>query len=213
MASNQAAALRGADFATQWKNRLIFAVCYIALFVVANILSGGAFFGRVNMISVLSHAVYYGMVGFGMAFVMTAGIVDMSMGANVLLSANVGAFCAMNLGLGYVGLVVGAVICAAVLELFTVFIGLRLQIPSWIAGLSMALLYEGMLTLYSNYLSATQGTAAIFMDGFNALGRMPGVVIVWLVAFVVCYYIYNSVPWAATAAWRRPWASAVTGRC
>ena len=191
MASNQAAALRGADVATQWKNRLIFAVCYIALFVVANILSGGAFFGRVNMISVLSHAVYYGMVGFGMAFVMTAGIVDMSMGANVLLSANVGAFCAMNLGLGYVGLVVGAVICAAVLELFTVFIGLRLQIPSWIAGLSMALLYEGMLTLYSNYLSATQGTAAIFMDGFNALGRMPGVVIVWLVAFVVCYYIYN----------------------
>ena len=191
MAADQAAVLRRAERSSQWKNRIIFIVGYIALFVVANIITGGMFFGRVNLMSVLSHAVFYGMVGFGMAFVMTAGIIDMSMGANILLSANFGAFCALDLGLGYAGLIIGAVACAALLELFTVFIGLWLKIPSWIAGLSMALLYEGFLTLYSNYLSATQGTAAIFMDGVNALGLMPGNLIVWLVGFVVCYYLYN----------------------
>lgn len=191
MAVKQMAALGKPENARLWKNRLIFFVCYFALFIAANFFTNGRFFGSVNIISVLTHAVYYGTVGFGMAFIMTSGIVDMSVGANILLSANIGAFCAMDLGLGYMGLILGAVFCAVLLEVFTVFVGLRLKIPSWIAGLCMALLYEGVLTLYSNYLSATQGTAAIYMKDFNALGQMPGIVIVWLAAFAVCFYLYN----------------------
>lgn len=173
------------------KKQLLFGAGYIGLFLLADLLTHGTFFGRTNLISAVTHAVYYGVVGFGMVFIMTGGIIDMSIGATVLLSGNIGALLATSFGMGYPGLILGTMLSAALLEGFTVLVGLKLKIPSWIAGLGMTLLYEGILTLYSNHLSATQGIASIQLDGFNYFGQIPGIIFVWLIAFVLCYFLYN----------------------
>lgn len=116
----------------------------------------------------------------------------MSLGANILLAGNVGAILAVNLNLGYPGLILGAIGSAIILEVITIYTGLKLKIPSWIAGLGFALIYEAILSLYAKHLSDTIGKAYITMpDNLRALGTMPGIVILWLVGFVACYFLYS----------------------
>lgn len=174
------------------RNQIILLVCYILLFVLANLLTGGKFFSQQNILSTLAHAVYPGLAAFGMCFIFTPGIVDMSLGANILLAGNIGAILAVNLNLGYPGLIVGAIGSAVILEVITIYTGLKLKIPSWIAGLGFALIYEAILSLYAKHLSDTIGKAYITMpDDLRALGTMPGIVILWLVGFVACYFLYS----------------------
>lgn len=174
------------------RNQIILLVCYILLFVLANLLTGGKFFSQQNILSTLAHAVYPGLAAFGMCFIFTPGIVDMSLGANILLAGNVGAILAVNLNLGYPGLILGAIGSAVILEVITIYTGLKLKIPSWIAGLGFALIYEAILSLYAKHLSDTIGKAYITMpDNLRALGTMPGIVILWLVGFVACYFLYS----------------------
>ncbi len=173
------------------RSQIIFFAAYIGLFVLCNVITGGRFFRTVNFTSILTHAVYYGVVGFGMVFIMTPGIIDMSIGATVLLASNVGAVLAMTYGLGYPGLILGTVITATVLEVLTIYVGVKLKIPAWIAGLSMAMIYEAILTMYSNHLTQTIGSATIQLQGYNYWGRIPGILIIWFAAFAVCYLLFN----------------------
>lgn len=169
---------------------LIFFVGYILLFVLANILTGGRFFTKTNIISTISHAVYPGLVGYGMVFIMTSGIVDLSVGAVVILTGNIGAYLACYANLGYVGLILGCLVSAAVCEFVTVYLGLKLKIPSWIAGLGMALIWEAIMGLYSEYLSSN-GISGLRMEAYRGAGLIPGSIIIWICGFVVCYFLYN----------------------
>lgn len=173
------------------RNIAVFMACYVLLFVLANILTQGRFFTYTNMLSTVSHAVYPGLVAFGMIFIFTGGIIDLSIGATVILAGNVGAYLACELDLGYPGLILGCLVCAALCETITVSLGLKLRIPSWIAGLGMTLVYEAIMGIYSSWMAATQGTAVLQMDAARGLGRVPGMIIVWLVGFVLCYFLYN----------------------
>ena len=173
------------------RNMAIFYVCYILLFILANVLTRGRFFTRANVMSTISHAVYPGLAAFGMVFIFTGGLVDLSIGATVILSGNVGAYLCAKLGLGYPGLILGCLLCAALCELITVTLGLTLRIPSWIAGLGMTLVYEAIMGIYSSWMAESQGTAVLRLESCRELGRIPGMIIVWLIGFVVCYFLYN----------------------
>lgn len=173
------------------RNMAIFYVCYILLFILANVLTRGRFFTRANVMSTISHAVYPGLAAFGMVFIFTGGLVDLSIGATVILSGNVGAYLCAKLGLGYPGLILGCLLCAALCELITVTLGLKLRIPSWIAGLGMTLMYEAIMGIYSSWMAESQGTAVLRLESCRELGRIPGMIIVWLIGFVVCYFLYN----------------------
>ncbi len=173
------------------KKRILFFAGYILLFVLADVVTGHRFFSRVNLMSTVSHAVFPGLVGFGMAFIMTSGLIDLSMGATVILAGNVGAFLACEAGAGYMGLIAGCILCAVCCELLTVTIGIKARIPSWIAGLGMTLVYEAVMGLYSGWLSKSQGTAVLRMDAYRGFGQIPGMIILWLAGFVICYFLYN----------------------
>ena len=174
------------------RNQIIVIVVYILLFVLANLLTNGKFFNRSNIISTFSHAVYPGLATFGMCFIFTPGIVDMSMGATILLSGNIGAIFAVTLGLGYPGLIIGCICSAIILEVITIEVGLQLRIPSWIAGLGMTLVYEAILALYAQHLSVTNGTTYVSLTSdLLAFGNVPGIIILWLVGFVICYFLYS----------------------
>lgn len=174
------------------RNQVILFAAYIALFLLANILTGGRFFSSTNIMATFSHAVYPGLAAFGMCFIFTPGIVDLSLGATILLSANIGAVLATDAGLGYVGLILGCILSAIVLETITIQVGLRLRIPSWIAGLGMTLVYEAILSLYAAYRSADTGNPYVRLtDDLRVFGQMPGIVVLWLIGFVLCYFLYS----------------------
>lgn len=173
-------------------NQIILFAAYIALFVLANLLTGGRFFSRTNIMATFSHAVYPGLAAFGMCFIFTPGIVDLSLGATILLAANIGAVLATEAGLGYAGLILGCIVFAIVLETVTIQLGLRLRIPSWIAGLGMTLVYEAILSLYVTWRSSITGNPYVKLtDDLRFFGEMPGIIILWLVGFVVCYFLYS----------------------
>ena len=48
----------------------------------------------------------------GFIFIFTSGIMDLSTGAMMILASNVGGILAVQLGLGYFGLIIGAVATA-----------------------------------------------------------------------------------------------------
>lgn len=170
---------------------VIFYSGYILLFILANILTENRFFVKTNIISTISHAVFPGLVAFGMVFIFTGGIIDLSIGATVILAGNVGVYACCEAGLGYAGLIIGCLLCAVCCEVLTVTIGLKAKIPSWIAGLGMTLIYEAIMGMYSGWLSKDQGTAVLRMTSSRGFGQIPGMIIVWLLGFIVCYLLFN----------------------
>lgn len=173
------------------KNQLIFFLGILVAVLICNFLVHGKLLTPNNMKVIITHSVYYALVSWGMLFIFCGGLIDLSIGANILLSANFGVYLAMRLGLGYFGLIVGAVLCAVILECMSVFTTIKLKIPSWIAGLGMALIFEAILTIFSSYLSKTEGSSSIRLTNYRIFGTMPTMAIVAVIGFIITYILFN----------------------
>ncbi|MDR1531125.1 MAG: hypothetical protein LBS62_02905 [Clostridiales bacterium] len=151
--------------------QFIIAAVLLSLFVAMHFVSGFKLLSPGNVKLLITQSVFPAFVSWGMMFIFTSGIVDLSVGANCILSANVGVLLAQYLGLGYPGLILGTVLAAVALEQLTIFCAVTLKIPSWIAGLGMALVMESATTVgLSAYLS---GTNILWLDEYRALGTFP----------------------------------------
>lgn len=162
----------------------------LVILIVCNVLVGGKLLSFNNIRTILSNSVFPVFASFGLCFIFTGGLIDLSVGANILLSANVGAFLAESLGLGYPGLIIGSVLCAIVAEQLCVQCSLTLHIPAWISGLGSALILEAILAQWSASLAA-QSNKLPNLSTYRALGKMPVMAIVMLAGFVVAYIIFN----------------------
>lgn len=190
--SNENAVKRKLPMTAGARNKIIALAVLAAIFIILNIILGGRFLTLTNIKTIVSHAVFPAFVAWGMIFIFTSGIVDLSLGANVLLSANVGAICAVSLGLGYVGLILGTILCAIVCQHISCRCVVTLKIPSWIAGLGVALVFEAILSQYAAVRASGSGSSVINLgDSYRALGQMPGLAILWLLGLVAAYLLYN----------------------
>ena len=124
-----------------------------------------------------------GAVGF--YFVMVMGMFDFSIGANIMLSAIVGCVFATKLGLGYVGLIIGALLCGCLVGLFNGSFYVKLRIPSMIVTTGLALIYESV----ANYIAG--GVEQTLPAGLRVFGQMPGDIILAIAAFIVAYVFLN----------------------
>ncbi len=173
------------------KNQMILLGCIAVIFVISNIAVGGRLLTWNNMKIIITHAIFPSFVSWGMMFIFTGGLIDLSIGANILLSANIGAICAMDLGMGYFGLIGMTLLSAIILEQLSVNCSVNLKIPSWISGLGMALIFEAILTVYSTIRSKTEGSSNITLVNYRALGSMPYMAIIWIIGFAAAYMIFN----------------------
>lgn len=176
---------------SKYKNQILFFVALAVVFEVCNLITSGNFLNINNVMFFLAHSVFYIFVSWGMVFVFTTGIVDLSIGANVLVSGNVGALLAMELGWGYFGLIAGTVLSSALLELISVLMSVKLKIPSWISGLGMALVFEAILSIYGNFRAQEYGTNTLLLTSYRGFGTVPVMMVMLVVGFVVCYLIFN----------------------
>ncbi len=173
------------------KKQMILLGCIGAIFVISNMAVDGRLLTWNNMKIIITHAIFPSFVSWGMMFIFTSGLIDLSIGANILLSANIGAICAMDLGMGYFGLIGMTLISAVILEQLSVNCSVNLKIPSWISGLGMALIFEAILTFYSTIRSKTEGSSNITLVNYREMGSMPYMAIIWIIGFAAAYIIFN----------------------
>lgn len=182
----------GASNKKLWQKRIILLAVVIGIFIVENIITGGKMLTGSNIRTILMHAVFPAFAAWGMMFIFTTGLIDLSVGAQVLLGANIGAIIAVDAGLGYVGLILGTIVVVIICEQIVVFCNQNLRIPGWIAGLGCGLVFEAILVMYATKRSETSGSSVLTLpDSLRVLGRWPAMVIIWVVAAVIAYIVFN----------------------
>ncbi|MBE6004353.1 MAG: ABC transporter permease [Lachnospiraceae bacterium] len=138
-----------------------------------------------NMLSYFQASLIASVGAVGFYFVMVMGMFDFSIGANIMLSAIVGCVFATKLGLGYIGLVIGALICGCLVGLFNGSFYVKLRIPSMIVTTGLALIYEAT----ANYIAG--GVEQTLPADLRMFGQMPGDIILAIAAFLVAYVFLN----------------------
>lgn len=175
----------------KYRTQFMFVITVAVLLIVCNLVTGGKFLAANNMLTVLIQSVFYTFVGWGMVFIFTPGITDLSIGATVILAANIGAVCAMDFGMGYAGLIIMTILSAMILQLVSVLCSVQLKIPSWISGLGMALIYEAVLNIYVNQRALTAGSNLIMLKDYRALGQQPVMIVALIIGLVAAYILFN----------------------
>lgn len=175
------------------KKNSIKVIIIIAVILAAALAFNAAFDGRFlsasNLIVLTSHAIIPTFVAWGMCFVFACDYTDMSIGAVIVLSANMAG--EYGLMFGFPGVILGGVISGIVLMTINFLIFVYTKIPSWIAGIGMAMIYEAVGMFYSN-AKVDAGMTIPQLDGdLRMLGRAPYIYIIFAIGLVLAYIIYN----------------------
>ena len=167
------------------KGYLILAGLVILSWGIFKILTPGNFGSPKNMMSYFEASLLAAVGAVGFYFVMVMGMFDFSIGANIMLSAIVGCVFATRFGLGYFGLVVGAILTGMIVGFCNGFFYTKLRIPSIIVTTGLALIYESV----ANYIAG--GVEQTLPSSLRAFGQMPGNLILAVCAFVLAYVLLN----------------------
>ncbi len=173
------------------KSQAILIITLLLLIILLNFPLEGRLLSAINIRTVLSNAVFPIFIAWGLSFVFTGGIIDLSIGANILLAANVGVLLAEKFHLGYAGLIIGAVMVSILIEQMTVHCSITLGIPSWISGLGVALVAEAILSQWSSVLAKNYAERLPSLKNYRILGQMPYMIILLIIGFIVAYIIFN----------------------
>ncbi|MDR2487124.1 MAG: hypothetical protein LBD12_04090 [Clostridiales Family XIII bacterium] len=172
---------------------LLFAGCVVAvtavIFVVFNILTHGVFLGWTNIKVLLGQMVWPSFMAWGMTFLFACGYTDLSWGAVVVL----GSFATGVFGnqYGLAGAIFAGVLVGTVLVFANFCIFAFTKIPSWIAGISLAMVYEAI----SVFLKTNPRTGPLVekpLDkGLQFLAHLPHSLIILAAGLVLVYFLFN----------------------
>lgn len=164
---------------------LILVFLVILSWAVFKILTPKNFGSADNLLSYFQASLIATTGAVGFYFVMVMGMFDFSIGANIMLSAIVGSVFAQRLGMGYAGLIAGCIVTGTIVGLLNGFLYVKLRIPSMIVTTGLALIYESV----ANYIAG--GVEQTLASELRIFGRMPGDIILALIAFAIAYLILN----------------------
>lgn len=165
-----------------------YAMLLIMLFVswaVFKILTPGNFGSSKNLVSYFEASIIATVGAIGFYFVMVMGMFDFSIGANIMLSAIVGCVLATNFNLGYAGILIGSILCGAIVGVLNGVFYVKLRIPSMIVTTGLALIYESL----ANFIAGSQ--APTLPSDLRGFGMMPGNLILAAISFAIAYIILN----------------------
>ena len=177
---------------TQHNSAIYLIVLIAAMLIVAilvNLMTGGRFLESRNVIAILSNSIYPSFIAWGMCFLFACGYTDLSMGAVVIL----GSFAACGFGnaFGYPGVVLGGLLAGTLLVCINFGIFALTKIPSWIASISLAMIYEA-LAIILRIWGPTQPHVDVELDrNVRAIGQFPLNLIILIIGFVIVYFVYN----------------------
>jgi ribose/xylose/arabinose/galactoside ABC-type transport system permease subunit len=162
-------------------------VPFLALIVVTvffSITAGDRFLSLGNATFLAQQTAVIAIPAFGVTLVIIAGSIDLSVGSLVALCGVVAAVVAQEVGVlaGFaaglaVGLIAGLVNGLAFA---------RLRVPSFMVTLGMLSVARGLTIVIS-------GSQPISVDeGFEVIGRMPGILVLFVASFIVVTLILNA---------------------
>lgn len=167
------------------KGYLILLVLLILSWAIFKVITPGNFGSPSQMLQYFQAGLLAATGAVGFYFVMVMGMFDFSIGANIILSSIVGCVMATRFGMGYVGFVLGSIICGAIVGILNGIFYVKLRIPSMIVTTGLALIYEAV----ANYIAG--GVVQTLPSDLRLFGSMKGSIILALVAFVVAYIFLN----------------------
>lgn len=164
-------------------------LCMAAIFVLFNILTQGRFLTFRNILTMMSHSVVPSFVAWGLSFIFASGTTDLSIGAIIILASNAAGICGNQFG--YPGLVLGALIIAIILQVANTYVFIKTKIPSWIAGLGMAMIYESIGAFYSKTRIDKGLQVVELKESVRSLAQNPYIIILWAIGLILVYILYN----------------------
>lgn len=173
------------------RSQILVVAIIVVIFVICHFITGGRLLRINNIKAILTQVTYPLMVGLGMMFIFSTGMIDLSIGAQVILAANVGAILVEICGFGYPGLIIGTVVMMVICELLSTSCSLFLGIPSWVAGLGCALVFEAAGMILVGSQAESLGAAIVYMKHCDALGQFPVIFIIAVIVFIASYFIFN----------------------
>ena len=127
--------------------KLIVFAAFILLLIVMNMATDGKFLEPSNLKTIAVNASVPTFTAWAFVFIFASGFIDLSLGAVIVLAANVaGTF---GNQFGFVGLVVTGLAAGVLLMTLNFTVFQVTKIPSWIAGLGLTMVYEAISSFYS----------------------------------------------------------------
>jgi ribose transport system permease protein len=171
------------------KALLILIVAMAVVAVAVNLLTGGRFMTGKNLEVILSNSIYPTFLAWGLCFLFACGYTDMSMGGVLVLGSF--AACAFGNTFGYPGVILGGLVAGTLLVFLNFGIFAATKVPSWIASISLAMIYEAVSVFLRSW-RVTKSYVDVELDrSCRALGQWPLNAILLVVGFVVVYFVYN----------------------
>ncbi|MCC8121647.1 MAG: hypothetical protein LUF80_05520 [Oscillospiraceae bacterium] len=168
---------------------LILIAAMVLVGLVVNLFTDGSFLAPKNLEVILSNSIYPTFLAWGLCFTFACGYTDMSMGGVLVLGSF--AVCAFGNAFGYPGVVLGGLVVGTLLVFINFGIFASTRIPSWIASISLALVYEALAVALRSWKLTKSAVDAELASGLRALGKWPMNAILLVIGFVVVYFIYN----------------------
>jgi ribose transport system permease protein len=168
---------------------LVLIAAIVAVAVIFNFITDGRFLEGTNVTIILSHIVWPTFVAWGLCFLFACDYTDLSIGSIIVL----GSFAACTLGnwLGYAGVVIGGLVMGILLVFANFNVFAFTKIPSWIAGISLAMIYEAIAVFLKAGKVTKPLVDAELSKSFRLLGQLPWSILLLAAGFVAAYIIYN----------------------
>ncbi len=170
-------------------NLLILIAAMVVVAVAVNLLTGGGFLTAKNVEIIVSNSVYPTFIAWALCFLSACGYTDLSMGGVLVLGSF--AACAFGNAMGYPGVILGGLIAGTLLVCVNFGIFTATRIPSWIASISLALIYEAMSVLLRTAKVTKRYVDAELSRDVRALGQFPANLVILIVGLVIVYFVYN----------------------
>ncbi len=157
--------------------------------IIFNFIAGGRFLEASNIGVIISHTVWPTFIAWGLCFLFACGYTDLSVGGILVL----GSFAAGIFGnwFGYPGVILGGLVVGTLLIFINFNIFAFTKIPSWIAGIALAMIYEAIAVfLKSGKMTKPLIDAELNRD-YRLLGELPWSIVLLVVGLVAAYFIYN----------------------
>lgn len=163
------------------KSTLLILCIPMVVYLIFRILQPGRFGSFDGMFILLQQAMIPSVTACGLYFIITMGLWDFSIGANIILSAIV-AVRLYNL-IGMPGLILGGIIVGALVGLINGVTYVKFKIPSIIVSIGMLMFYEclGML--------ASGGSIMNLASEGCILGRAPWNIVGCIIALILAHFL------------------------
>lgn len=187
----KASALSGAmaTLRSRYRQWIIY-IAFLALVVVFTVTSP-QFLTFGNIINIFRQTAIVSIIGFGMTFVLTAGEIDLSIGAVMAVSSLVASVILRDGG-HWIAASVAGLLAGAAFGLFNGLLVTRAKIPSFLVTLGSMGIARGTA------LTVTGTLTIVFVnDTFNQfwgagdVGPIPAMVIWTLIILVITYFLFN----------------------